>query len=43
MSTKLQWIVPCYFDTDDSSDDEIILDITDDIKHILTLNISEKK
>jgi len=43
MSTKIQWLIPCYFDTDDSSDDEIILDITNDVKHILTLNISEKK
>lgn len=43
MSTKLQWLVPCNFDTDDNSDDEIILDITNDVKHILTLNISEKK
>ncbi|MCF2218307.1 hypothetical protein H9Q08_03205 [Chryseobacterium sp. PS-8] len=45
MSTKLQWLVPCYFDVDENADadEEIILDITNDVKHILTLEISEKK
>ena len=45
MSTKLQWLVPCYFDVDENADadEEIILNITNDVKHILTLEISEKK
>lgn len=43
MSTKIQWFIPCYFNTDDASDNEICIDITEDIKTAFSKNLAEKK
>ncbi|MDA3613506.1 hypothetical protein [Polluticaenibacter yanchengensis] len=43
MSTKTQWFIPCYFNTDDSSDNEICIDISSDIKTAFSKNLVDKK
>ncbi|MFV8344218.1 hypothetical protein [Flavobacterium sp. XS2P39] len=43
MKTTIQWFIPCYFNTENGHDDEIILDITDSVKNIFSNDVAGKK
>ena len=43
MGTKVSWITPCYINTDDESDEEIIFDVTANLKQILKNEVWNRK